>query len=87
MSWCWSHSLRTGRLVEGRLTSLVLNGVTPRLRSRAAAVLRQPPRPFSKGLVQEYRTWLDEPKAVARDREPAALRRFASLAQEMATTG
>jgi hypothetical protein len=57
-----------GQDVEGRLTSLVLNGATSANSRRAyAAGLRQffawarrlAPRPFSKALVQEYRTWLN----------------------------
>ena len=81
--------------VEGRLTSLVLNGVTSANSRRAyAAGLRQffawarvqKPRPFTKALVQEYRTWLDNQKL-----SPATvnlrLSPIRKLAQEMADNG
>jgi site-specific recombinase XerD len=81
--------------VEGRLTSLVLNGVMSANSRRAYATgLRQffgwargqTPPPFSKALVQEYRTWLDNQKL-----SPATVNRRLSpirkLAQEMADNG
>jgi site-specific recombinase XerD len=84
-----------GEGVEGRLTSLVLNGVTSANSRRAyAAGLRQffawarskTPRPFTKALVQEYRTWLDNQKL-----SPATINLRLSpirkLAQEMADNG
>jgi site-specific recombinase XerD len=84
-----------GQDVEGRLTSLVLNGVTSANSRRAyAAGLRQffawarrlAPRPFSKALVQEYRTWLN-----SQDLSPATvnlrLSPIRKLAQEMADNG
>ena len=84
-----------GRDVEDRLTSLVLNGVTSANSRRAyAAGLRQffawtrvqKPRPFTKALVQEYRTWLDNQKL-----SPATvnlrLSPIRKLAQEMADNG
>jgi Phage integrase, N-terminal SAM-like domain len=84
-----------GQDVEGRLTSLVLNGITSANSRRAyAAGLRQffawartqPPRTFSKALVQEYRAWLNEQKL-----SPATvnlrLSPIRKLAQEMADNG
>jgi integrase len=81
--------------VEGRLISLVLNAVTSANSRRAyAAGLRQffswtrtqPPRPFSKALVQEYRTWLNGQKL-----SPATvnlrLSPIRKLAQEMVDNG
>ena len=84
-----------GQDIEGRLTSLVLNGITSANSRRAyAAGLRQffawartqPPRTFSKSLVQEYRAWLNEQKL-----SPATvnlrLSPIRKLAQEMADNG
>jgi site-specific recombinase XerD len=84
-----------GQDVEGRLTSLVLNGVTSANSRRAyAAGLRQffawargqKTRPFTKALVQEYRAWLNDQKL-----SPATvnlrLSPIRKLAQEMADNG
>jgi site-specific recombinase XerD len=81
--------------VERQLTSLVLNGVNSGNSRRAyAAGLRQffrwargqTPRPFSKALVQEYRTWLN-----SQELSPATvnlrLSPIRKLAQEMADNG
>ena len=81
--------------IEGRLTSLVLNGVTSANSRRAyAAGLRQffawarrrTPGPLSKALVQEYRTWLN-----SLELSPATvnlrLSPIRKLAQEMADNG
>lgn len=84
-----------GRDVEGRLTSLVLNGVTSSNSRRAYATgLRQffawarlqKPRPFTKALVHEYRTWLDNQK-LSRATINLRLSPIRKLAQEMADNG
>jgi integrase len=81
---------------EARLTALVLDGVTSVNSRRAyAAGLRQffawarnqVPQPFTKALVQQYRTWLVDNQKLSPATVNLRLSPIRKLAQEMADNG